>query len=516
MPVETSLGALRQPGFWPQPGPVEVIETHISRVFLVGDRAYKLKKPVDFGFVDFTTLEKRRHSCEEELRLNRRLAPDLYLAIRTLTGAPDRPDFEGEGEPIDYAVEMKRFDQGDLMANVERAGKLTCEHMEQLARIVAGFHEQCGIAGPEASFGNPQEVARPVDENFRILLADNPSTGQKERLRFLRAWSQDEWSALFRFFNARKSGGRIRECHGDMHLSNMILKEERITLFDCLEFSPELRWIDVLSEVAFCTMDLASRRRDSLAHYFLNAYLEITGDYPGLAVLPYYLSYRAMVRAKVSWLRLQEAPEEGEEQLRENLAKCLSLAETYAFRRQPQLIVMHGVSGTGKSYGGSEIMKNLGAIRIRSDVERKRIAADIHESDLYSPEMTRLTYNSLHKAAESGLQAGFPVVLDAAYLHKRERARARQLAERLKVPFRLLHLSATEETMEKRIRQRQKQETDPSDADWDVLQKQLASREPLTKGERERALDVDTDRPGCWEETITLLQFPPHHTRRIP
>ncbi|MBD3673944.1 MAG: AAA family ATPase [Planctomycetaceae bacterium] len=506
--------SLQQPGFWPEPGDVEVIETHISGIFLVGERAYKVKKPVDLGFVNFTTLKRRKHFCEEELRLNRRLAPDLYLDMCRLTDSENGPEFEGEGSVIEYAVEMERFDQDSLMIHAEQEGELTFEHMDQLAELIADFHANCPTAPEDEPFGEAESVCLPVEENFRHLLHENLPDDLHERLSKLQGWSRDEHERLHDTFAERKAEGCVRECHGDMHLGNMILEDDRITIFDCIEFNDSFRWIDVLSEVAFCAMDLADRGHPELAHHFLNRYLEITGDYAGLPVLPYYLCYRAMVRAKVTWLRLQQHPgSEEEETLWTELKEYIALAEQYAFHRHPQLIVMHGVSGTGKSFGSKQLVHALGAIRIRSDVERKRLAAQIiddddeaEEVDLYDPAMTASTYGCLHFLAGIGLEAGFPILLDATYLKSSFRTDALQVGDSHQVPVRILHLTAKNETLRQRILARQDEGADPSDADLTILQMQLKNRDPLTNAERDRSIEVDTEQPDCWQRVIETLQ----------
>lgn len=502
--------SLQQPEFWPEPGDVEVIETHISGIFLVGERAYKVKKPVDLGFVNFTTLEQRKHFCEEELRLNRRLAPDLYLGMCCLTESTNGAEFEGEGTAIEYAVEMERFDQDSLMIHAEEAGELNHTHMDQLAELIADFHAECPTAPDDEPYGEPESVCQPVEENFRHLLHEDLPPELHDRLSKLQAWSRDEHDHLRDTLAERKAEGCVRECHGDMHLGNMILENETITIFDCIEFNDSFRWIDVLSEVAFCTMDLADRGHPELARHFLNRYLEITGDYAGLPVLPYYLCYRAMVRAKVTWLRIQQHPgEEEEETLWTELKEYIALAEQYAFQRKPLLIVMHGVSGTGKSYGGEQIVHELGAIRIRSDVERKRLANqileeedDAEEIDLYDPAMTASTYGCLHFLAGIGLEAGFTILLDATYLKSSFRNDALLVAKARNVPVRILHLIAEEDTLRQRILTRQNQGDDASDADLTILNMQLKKREPLNEAEREITIDVQTEQTECWQRVI--------------
>lgn len=499
------MKAFRHSGFWPQPGEVQVIDTHISWVFLVGDRAYKVKKPVDFGFVDFSTLAKRHFFCDEELRLNRRMAPELYLDVRRITGSVEEPRFEGEGEPIEFAVEMRRFDQAELMANIEGAGKLQFHHVDRLAEAISVFHEKAPVAGPETPFGSSETIARAVRENFRPLLEGDLSGDREGLVRRLCAWSLEEHYRLQPVFERRRSAGRVRECHGDLHLGNIILRNGHLVLFDCIEFCEEWRWIDVMSDIAFCAMDLASRGREEMARQFLNACLERSGDYEGVEVLRYYLCYRAVVRAKVTWLHRQEKSGEERKKLDEVCGRYLALAARFTERTPPRLVVMHGLSGTGKSFGGHEIVGKLGAFRIRSDVERKRIGSVSGDEDLYSGAMTIKTYARLHAAARSCLRAGFSVVLDATYLRQEERKSALAVATEEGVACRFLDLRASEATLEKRVGQRQETGGDPSDADLRILRDQRLIDEPLTEKERELAIAVDTDQDGCWTKAIESL-----------
>ena len=282
---------------------VEVVETHISWVLLAGDYAYKIKKAVNLGFLDFSTLEKRRFYCAEELRLNRRLAPDLYLEVVPIAGSADHPVLNGPGPAIEYAVKMRRFPQACLLDQVLLRGELTPETIDAIARRIADFHGRTAIADNESPFGTPERAHLPVAENFaqiRPRLRDNEDL---IRLDELERWSEREYQARFNALAARKARGLIRECHGDLHLGNMALLDGEAVPFDCIEFSDNLRWIDVISEAAFLAMDLQDRGRPDLARRFLNAYLEQTGDYEGLEVLRYYLVYRAMVRAKVACIR---------------------------------------------------------------------------------------------------------------------------------------------------------------------------------------------------------------------
>lgn len=480
-------------------GAVRLIETHISYVLLVGRTAYKIKKAVNLGFLDFSTLEKRRRYCEEELRLNRRLAPKLYRAVVALTGAPDAPQIGGAGVPLEYAVEMRRFAQSALLSSRLASKRLPPEVIDMLAERVAEFHAQTECCPPDAGFGSPEAVWAPVAENFRQLRRLLPASGYAGRLQALEAWSRDRCADFADLITARKLDGRVRECHGDLHLGNVALIRGKPVIFDCIEFNPELRWIDVINEVAFMTMDLEERGRPDYAHRFLDRWLEETGDCGGLALLTFYQSYRALVRAKVAAIRAsQETPEDRHR----DGAVCdqyIACAQRAMYGRQRFLGLMHGVSGAGKSWVSQILLETSGAVRLRSDVERKRLAGlaargNSHSvsGGIYGPEMTAATYARLAEQARTVLAAGFPVIVDAASLAAWQRRLFRSLAAEQGIPFRLIDCQAPETVLRQRLAARARAGSDPSEADWAVLTEQLRSQEPLSADECVDCLRVAT------------------------
>ncbi|HUG93589.1 MAG TPA: AAA family ATPase [Planctomycetaceae bacterium] len=485
----------------------QLIETHISWVLLAGERAYKIKKPVDLGFVDFSTLERRRHFCQEELRLNRRLAPEIYREVLPITGTPDAPAAGGDGEPIEYAVVMRRFPQEALVSRVLERGELRPEHVDGLAAEIADFHSRVAVAGPASPFGTPESVRLPVEENFRHLdrIDSAAQSGRAQQLARLRAWSEREFAARRGDFVARKQAGFVRECHGDMHLGNMILEGGAVTIFDCIEFNESFRWIDVASELAFTVMDLADRGRPAYANRLLNAYLEATGEYEGLRVLPFYLTYRALVRAKVAALRLDQPGLSHEEQaiLHDELDSYLALAEQSTQPRRPFLAITHGFSGSGKTRGTQCLVEEFGAVRIRSDVERKRLfglqpldrIAPARTAELYAADASRQTYVRLGELAGTVLGADFAVVVDATFLHRSGRDEFRALADRCGVPFLIVDFHAPERVLIERVSRRAHAGQDASDAGVDVLSQQLRSHEPLTADEQRLAIAVASTEP---------------------
>ena len=395
--------------------PIQVVETHISYVLLTGRLAYKIKKPVNLGFLDFSSLEKRRHCCEEELRLNRRLAPELYLEVVPITGTPETPCIAGEGEVIEYAVRMRRFPQSALLDRRLARNALAPELIDALADRIAAFHEQAARCPGGAAYGSPTVVWGAVAENFRQLRQFLPAEQYAGQLDLLERWSEGSRSRLDDFIRFRQQTGGVRECHGDLHLGNVAMLKGRPLIFDCIEFNPDLRWIDVINEAAFMAMDLAERGRPDLGHRFLNRYLERSGDYAGLPLLSFYQVYRALVRAKVAAIR---SGQEDQDACRREMAVCgqyLDYACRSTFPLNRSVVVLHGLSGSGKSWVAQILLEARGAVRVRSDVERKRLAGlplgansrSQFNDGIYGDPMTAATYARLAELAREVLTAGY-------------------------------------------------------------------------------------------------------------
>ena len=497
------IARLRDPQRYPHAvGGVELLETHISWVLLTGGYAYKIKKPLDLGFLDFGSLAARRHACEEELRLNRRTAAALYLEVVPITGTEDEPVIGGPGPAIEYAVKMHEFPQDALADRLAARGELPVERMDELAATIAAFHAGVERAGRASAFGGPAEVVAPARQNFdqlRMLVDDAESAAALGRLA---AWTEREFARLRVTFGARRRDGFVRECHGDLHLRNLVQQDGRLVPFDCIEFDERLRWIDVMSEVAFLVMDLADHGLVAHAWRFLNAYLEESGDYAGLAVLRFYLVYRAMVRAKIAALRARQlragAPDRA--QADRDCRGYLQLAEGLAALDRRALVVTRGLSGSGKSAFAEAFVEEWGAIRVRSDVERKRLhglEARAHTGarvggGIYAPDATRRTYERLREAARAIVTAGFPAVADASFLALADRDALRALARELGVPFAIAACEAPEAVLRERILARARSAAEASEATLEVLARQLATQEPLAPAERTFAVAVDS------------------------
>jgi aminoglycoside phosphotransferase family enzyme/predicted kinase len=506
LPDEATLVArLRSATCYPHPvAAVEVLETHISWVLLAGDFAYKIKKPVNLGFVDFSTLAARRRFCEEEIRLNRRTATALYLDVVPVSQAPGGLAMGGDGPAIEYAVRMRRFPQEALLNAMARRGALTARHVDDLAAAMAEFHGGVAAQRGEGPFGSPAEVLDEASGNFTQLAQIDAGADTPAARESLRAWTHAEFALHEAAFAHRKFAGFVRECHGDLHLGNVALIDARPVAFDAIEFNEGFRWIDVMNEVAFPVMDLHHHQLPRLAHRLLDAYLSATGDYAGLRVLRFYAVYRAMVRAKVACIRAHQGGAAAAQ--REASARAyrghLALAERLSRPAPAALVAMHGLSGSGKTTVSQRLLEALGAVRLRSDVERKRLhglAAQARTGSapgggLYTAADDRLTYERLAALADECLAAGWPVIVDATFLERRWRELFRDYARERAVPFVLLACAAPEETLRGRVAARERGAADASEAGIAVLERQITRLEPLDCDELESAVILDTER----------------------
>ena len=476
-------------------GAVALIETHISFVLVCGPDAYKIKKALKNAFLDQSTLARRRRACEEELRLNRRLAAALYIGIVRITGAPDAPEIDGAGAEVDCAVHMRAFTQEGLWDRLAADRGLHAPHVDELVGTLVRFHEGAAVAARSGQLGAPAHVRAPMLDTLDDLDRMLHSAEDRSSLSELRAFEAMAFSRLHRVMARRLARGRVRECHGDLHLGNVTLIEGHAVVFDGIEFSDDLRWIDVMNEVAFMAMDLHAHGLAALAHRFVNGYLEASGDYDGLRVLRYYTVYRALVRAKVAMLRAAQAATEAGAQramARRYVALALRLSRAGSSAAAPALLITHGYSGSGKSTLTRSLVEALGAIRIRADVERKRSvglgplerSGARSGSALYRPAMTAATYAQLRRHAAVALEAGFHVILDATFLSRAQRLAARRLADRCGFRFVILDFDVDPDLLRQRVRQRALSGGDPSDADESVLALQMRTAQPLQADER--------------------------------
>ncbi|MDX8411639.1 MAG: AAA family ATPase [Mariprofundaceae bacterium] len=459
----------------------ELLQTHISWVFLTGEYAYKVKKPVNFGFVDFTTLARRKYFCEQELALNRRLSPELYLGVVPIVEQDGGFRLGSPGEAVEYCIKMVEFAQDDLLDRRLAANTFNPIWMDTLAHDVANFHTQAETSPDITAYGDIHFIRDHIHANLVVAKHHLNGAISQSQIDHIRTFCAETLQQQAARVVARQAQGFIRVCHGDLHLRNITLFKGRPRVFDCIEFNDEYRMIDTISDVAFLVMDCQARGRPDLGMRFLSRYLEHNGDYAGLDLLPVYLTYRAGVRGKVACLLADELePSSGEAQMLE-ARRYFSLADGYARASKPHLFVIGGLSGSGKSHLALTGAGKETAIVIRSDATRKRLARSHPGLPLYGPEMGKRTYDAMFEAAEQTLAAGFSAILDATFLRRQDRDRARDIANRLHVCCRIIWLDMAEDVLRQRVAARCRQGTDISDAGVDVLDMQLAGYERPTE-----------------------------------
>lgn len=509
-PVPPLIAALMQPARYPHPvDRVELVQTHGAWVLLAGAFAYKIKKPVRFPFMDFGTLGARRHACETEIRVNRRFqqhdrpATHLYLGVLSLVGTPDQPRWGQLGDrlpAIEYAVQMRRFDEAARLDHVCRRGELTAEHVAGLARRMAAFQARAAAAGKSQPWGHATAAMRWPRDTFTTLRAMMKAPADAALVQALSDWTEQRFVAIEPLLSRRRQKERVREGHGDLHLANLVLIDGEVLPFDAIEFNDELRWIDVASDMAFCWMDLLDHDQPGLANALLSEWLDASGDVSAPTVWSFFASYRAGVRAKVAAIRAGQLA--GSPEADEHLAEArryLALAQDIAHPPAPRLVITHGLSGSGKTWASGRWLQSETsgrAIRLRSDVERKRLhgvsplaaSGSGLNTGLYRPQAHEETYASLRARARMLLQDGWSVVVDAAFLREAERRSFAELAEAEGCPFHILACEAPADELRRRISARQAAGRDASEATLAVLEQQFGWLEPLGEAERARGL----------------------------
>lgn len=462
--------------------PVALYETHVSWVLVAGADAYKIKKALRLEFLDYATLGLRRHYCAQEVALNAALAPGLYLGVAEIGGSPSAPRL-GAAPAIEVAVHMRAFPQSALWSERLAHGQLGPAEIDQFAVLLARFHAGAARVPLGSPWGEPAAIDRAGERNVDELLALAGASAQVEQLG---QWRRTEAARLAGCFAQRRRDGAIRACHGDLHCANILTLDGAVMAFDCIEFDDSLRWIDVLHDLAFTLMDLHQRGQARLAARLLNGYLEQAGDVAGLAVLRYYVVECALVRAKVALLRARQ-----NEPLDGDARRALDTALAAARPRRGAVLVMHGFSGSGKSRFARALVEELGAVQIRSDVERGRTAGvDPHRYDRATSDAV---YARLRVLAGAVVDAGYPVIVDACHLARAERDACARLADEHCVPWLIVDVRASPATMRARIAQRRAAGGDPSEADEAVLALQLRNAEPLAAPELARTVVVDSE-----------------------
>jgi len=502
-----AVEAMTRPDFYPHEvrGEVRLTQTHCSYVLLTGLYAYKVKKPVDFGFLDFTTLAKRKRVCEDELRLNRRFSQDLYLEVVPISRS-DHGAFHlgGQGETVEYALKMREFPQSALFSRMFEKDKLETEHLQGFGRLLAELHERAPTDHDIAHYGAVDQVRQVAEDNYR---ASEPYLGVAQteaRLRQTRAYTERFFSEHANWFARRQRDGKVRECHGDLHLNNIFLDDGRIQVFDCIEFNRAFRCIDVIYDAAFLLVDLEVRGRRDLAYAFINAYLETSGDYFGAAMLPLYASIRAYVKAKVVSLLLDDEhlTDDEHDDARRQAEAYYRLAWDHAHGRRGEIWVSAGLSGAGKSTVAAWLAQQAGAVHIRSDAVRKHIAdAPLHEradASLYTPEMSARVYQRLADLALLLAGLGLSVVLDAKYDRRRFRDELTERAHTADIPIQFIRCHAPLDVLRERIARR---DHDISDATPELVAAQHEAEQPFGEAERPYVVTLDTTRD--WRKAMT-------------
>lgn len=489
-----------------------LVETHISWVVLTGSFAYKLKKPLELDFIDTSTLELRQHYCNEEVRLNRRLAPELYLDVVPITREHDRIRVGGRGDVIEYAVRMKQFPTEHQLDVLLDRGDVSLEEIEQLAELLAQFHQQAPSPAPGPDLTHTRRMYQTVLGNLEQLGEHAREMLDGSQLRQLSDWTRATLHAHETVFENRERGGCIRDGHGDLHGANIVRIDGRLVPFDCIDFDPKLRHIDVINDLAFLIMDLGSRDRFDLSTVLLNRYLEITGDYEGVRLVPFYAVYRALVRAKVDAIAIKQSPARAKA-LTERFQRRLRTALRLMDKPSPALLLMHGPSGSGKSWLSEQLVPMVPALRIRSDLERRRLLGEAPRSEekgfkagRYAPEIRRRIYAHMIDCAESCLQAGFNVIVDAAFLDEADRESFESLANRSGVACAFISCHADEATLLERVSARAAEGRDVSEADRDVVTAQLRTFQPLQPRPGRRVIQADTRDPAVTRTVIDAIE----------
>ncbi|MBI4498936.1 MAG: AAA family ATPase [Chloroflexi bacterium] len=498
--------ALLHPEAYPErPARVDLLQTHVSYLFLTPDHVYKVKKPVDFGFLDFTTLERRRVFCFQEVELNRRLSPDVYLGVvEVRRDAAGRFSIEGPGETVEYAVKMVRLPEDRVMSRLLVEHQVGPERVTELAQLVARFHREAATSPEISRYGSLETLRFNADENFQQTAPYLGRTISQQQYDAIRAYTDRFLTTQQPLLERRVATGRIRDCHGDLHLGQIFCTDRGIKVIDCIEFNERFRYSDVAADIAFTAMDLDSYGRHDLSQTLVAAYVAASGDQEIPALLDYYKLYRAYVRGKVEGFRLDDphVPAAEREAARRRAAGYFSLAYRYTQRGRPVLIVVCGLVGTGKTTVAQALADTLGAAVESSDVVRKRLAGipaterhlDPFGQGLYAPEMTRRTYDELFRLARQWLEEGYAVVLDASFHRAADRQRALALALEVGAAFWLVECTAPAEVVRGRLEQRVSTGDGPSDGRWEIYEAQRRTFEPITELPAERHVVLDTAR----------------------
>jgi len=492
---------LLEPRAYPhRPARIQLLQTQMSFVLLTGEYVYKVKKPVDLGYLDYTTLEKRRHFSEQEVLLNRRLCPDVYLGVVPITKEDGGHRVEGEGKALEYAVKMRQLPQEKMMDRLLAQRRVTPAMVERVSLLLAEFHSRADTSAQISAFGSPDYVKTNTEENFSQTGPYIGRTVSREKYQALKDHAYGFLQRHADTLQQRVEGGHIRDCHGDLHAAHICF-EDGVKIFDCIEFNDRFRYGDTASEVAFLAMDLDHHGFPHLSRAFVEAYVQASGDRGLRHVLVFYKLYRAHVRAKVEGFKADapHIPQEERGRALQAARGYFDLALAYARRR---LAITAGLVGTGKSALARALGESLGWEVVSSDAVRKAMAGlpptqhryEAFEAGIYSPAFTRRTYDELFRQARSILLQGGSVILDATFRSRALREQAASLAREAEAEFFVLETVCPEEVIRERL-ERRAGEASFSDADWQVYLREKRIWEEIAEASPDHHLKVDTSAP---------------------
>jgi len=495
--------ALLKPEAYPEAtGKIELMQTQMSFVFLTKEFVYKVKKAVDLGFLDYTTLEKRQFFCRKEVELNRRLCPGAYLGVVPVTRDKGAVRVGGRGETIEYAVKMRRLPQEKMMNVLLPDNGVSAEMITGVAKKLAAFHKEAETNEEISAFGEIKAVTRNTDENFDQTGKYIGRTISKDSYQSIKEYTDSFVEQNAPLFNRRIKESRIRDCHGDLHAAHICFTDD-ICIYDCIEFNDRFRYCDIASEMAFLAMDLDHYGRADLSRSLLKAYVTESGDKELLRLLGFYKCYRAYVRGKVEGFKLDDPyiADDEKKQTLEVAASYFDLARAYT-RARPVLFITVGLVGTGKSTLAQALAKRLGLVVIASDVTRKQLAGvplkehrfDGFDGGIYSAELSRKTYDKMFSAAGDILGEGGSVVLDASFIRAEERLKAKRLAGETGADFYIIECQLDEANIKERLARRLEQGS-VSDGRWEIYGPQKEAFDPVGEASPEKHVIIDTSQP---------------------
>jgi len=517
---------LKNPKFYgPHVKSVEVLQTHISYVALTGGFAYKIKKPVNFGFLDFSTLEKRKYFCEEERRLNKRLCPDIYLDVLPITQMNNELELDGKGKIVEYVLKMREFPQEQIMTNLLKQGKIDEETINHICSILVDFYNSQEQLDEITKYGELKSVKQNIDENFDQTKSVTDITIPKNIYLYIKEANTKFFERKKDIFGHRLKEGRIKDCHGDLHSGNIVVADEKIHIFDCIEFNKRFRFCDVASDIAFLAMDLDYLNKPYLSSYFIQKYVEKSNDKDIFDVLNFYKSYRAYVRGKVNGFQLSDPNIDKirKNNIIETAKKYFDLSHYYAslfsldlHKTKPLLFLICGLSGTGKSTVAMKIAVDYDAQQINTDIIRKEIAGidkferhhDKPNTGLYDPKNVDYTYEKVIEKASELLKKGENVVLDATFQKKKYREMAHHIAAKNHVNLAIIQCICPDDVVKKRLEQRLKKKS-VSDGRWEIYLEQKKTFEPFESDENYFEMDTSNEsyeyRTGFFKKLLSNI-----------